>query len=202
MAPRKLSTGIPTARNYAPCVVGQFDCGTVPGGKRIGPSAYSRNAFGLEILAVYGGAGRRPAHDYPVYGAGRFYDGPISECSTGYCSTHHQPHTAAEYRDYKAWEKTILIVWLSVWPPFSFSTAASQRAANDPKTRPRDPSDFKRVYRRTVPARASPGSSACGINQGLSLRSFSKLTHYRPLDSENKKGTMFFLCSPVRRQAC
>src|SRR4051794_172719 len=46
-----------------------------------------------------------------VYGAGRFYDGPISECSTGYCSTHHQPHTAAEYRDYKAWEKTILIVW-------------------------------------------------------------------------------------------
>jgi|tagenome__1003787_1003787.scaffolds.fasta_scaffold20970498_2 hypothetical protein len=46
-----------------------------------------------------------------VYGAGRFYDGPISECSTGYCSTRHQPHTAAEYRDYKAWERTILIMW-------------------------------------------------------------------------------------------
>jgi hypothetical protein len=46
-----------------------------------------------------------------VYGAGRFSDGPISECSTGYCSTRHQPHTAAEYRDYKAWERTILIMW-------------------------------------------------------------------------------------------
>ena len=67
MMPRTVSLRIPTVRNnYVPCVVGQFDCGTVPGGKRIGPSTYSRNAFGLEILAVYGGAGRRPAHDYRV----------------------------------------------------------------------------------------------------------------------------------------
>ena len=46
-----------------------------------------------------------------AYGAGRFYDGPIRECATGYCSTHGQPHTAADYRAYKAWEKTIFIVW-------------------------------------------------------------------------------------------
>jgi hypothetical protein len=46
-----------------------------------------------------------------AYGAIRFYDGPISECATGYCSTHHQPHTASEYRAYKAWETTIFIVW-------------------------------------------------------------------------------------------
>jgi hypothetical protein len=113
MMPRTVSLRIPTVRNnYVPCVVGQFDCGTVPGGKRIGPSAYSRNAFGLEILAVVAErvVGLLMIFVF-VYGAGRFYDGPISGCSTGYCSTHHQPHTAAEYRDYKAWEKIILIVW-------------------------------------------------------------------------------------------
>jgi hypothetical protein len=45
------------------------------------------------------------------YGAARFYDGPISECGSGYCSTRHQSHTAEDYRAYKAWEKTIFIVW-------------------------------------------------------------------------------------------
>ena len=46
-----------------------------------------------------------------VYGAARFWDGPISEYEGGYRSTHRIAHTAAEYRDYKIWEKTILIVW-------------------------------------------------------------------------------------------
>jgi hypothetical protein len=45
------------------------------------------------------------------YGAGRFSDGPISECASGYCSSRHFPHTAADYRAYKVWEKTIFIVW-------------------------------------------------------------------------------------------
>ena len=46
-----------------------------------------------------------------AYGAGRFHDGPISECGSGYCSTHRQPHTAEDYRAFKVWEKTIWIVW-------------------------------------------------------------------------------------------
>jgi hypothetical protein len=46
-----------------------------------------------------------------LYGCGRFYDGPISECASGYCSTHGQLHTAADYRAYKAWGTTIWIVW-------------------------------------------------------------------------------------------
>jgi hypothetical protein len=46
-----------------------------------------------------------------AYGAGRFSDGPISECGSGFCSSHHQPHSADDYRAYKAWEKIIFIVW-------------------------------------------------------------------------------------------
>jgi hypothetical protein len=48
-----------------------------------------------------------------AYGASRFSDGPIGTCGSGYCSTRHPhlPHTAADYRAYKAWEMTILIVW-------------------------------------------------------------------------------------------
>jgi hypothetical protein len=46
-----------------------------------------------------------------LYGCVRFYDGPISECASGYCSTHGQIHTAAEYRAFKVWATAIWIVW-------------------------------------------------------------------------------------------
>jgi hypothetical protein len=46
-----------------------------------------------------------------VYGVIRFSDGPISEYQGGYRSTRGVSHTAAEYRDYKSWEKILFIVW-------------------------------------------------------------------------------------------
>lgn len=56
-----------------------------------------------------------------IYGAIRFGDGPIRECTTGnclphdcrsaYCSTRGHPHTADEYRAFKDWGTTILVVW-------------------------------------------------------------------------------------------
>ena len=47
-----------------------------------------------------------------VYGLIRYPDLPIRECPSGYCGKQGQPHTAAEYRAFNAW----------------------QRAANDPQT--------------------------------------------------------------------
>jgi hypothetical protein len=54
-----------------------------------------------------------------VYGCGRFGNGPISECASGYCSTRGYIHSEADFKAYKAWEKTIFIVWplglLGLW---------------------------------------------------------------------------------------
>jgi hypothetical protein len=46
-----------------------------------------------------------------AYGWFRFPDGSISEYQGGYRSSRGFSHTAEEYRDYKSWEKTLLIVW-------------------------------------------------------------------------------------------
>jgi hypothetical protein len=56
-----------------------------------------------------------------IYGASRFGDGPIRQCTndhclphdcrSAYCSTRGYPHTADEYRAFKNWEKAIFIVW-------------------------------------------------------------------------------------------
>jgi hypothetical protein len=46
------------------------------------------------------------------YGVVHFIDGAVHECGSSYCSSRGQhPKTAEDYDTYKAWEKTILIVW-------------------------------------------------------------------------------------------
>ena len=46
-----------------------------------------------------------------VYGLIRYPDLPIRECPSGYCGKQGQPHTAAEYRAFNAWEITLVIGW-------------------------------------------------------------------------------------------
>jgi hypothetical protein len=64
-----------------------------------------------------------------VYGAGRFSDGPIGTCASGYYSTRHPhlPDTAADYRAYKAREMTILNVW-----PLGLAALRMTRRPGDP----------------------------------------------------------------------
>jgi hypothetical protein len=80
-----------------------------------GDGDFRCEVFPCEVLAIHS-ARTIVSAIMPVlfaYGAGRFSDGPIGTCGSGYCSTRHLylPHTAADYRAYKAWEMTILIVW-------------------------------------------------------------------------------------------
>ena len=46
-----------------------------------------------------------------VYGLIRYPDLPIRECPSGYCGKQGQPHTAAEYRAFNAWQITLMIGW-------------------------------------------------------------------------------------------
>jgi hypothetical protein len=46
-----------------------------------------------------------------VYGLIRYPDLPIRECPGGYCGKQGQPHTAAEYRAFNAWQITLMIGW-------------------------------------------------------------------------------------------
>ena len=46
-----------------------------------------------------------------VYGLIRYPDLPIRECPSGYCGKQGQPHTAAEYRAFNAWQITLVIGW-------------------------------------------------------------------------------------------
>jgi hypothetical protein len=46
-----------------------------------------------------------------VYGLIRYPDLPIRECPSGYCGKQGQPHTAAEYHAFNAWQITLMIVW-------------------------------------------------------------------------------------------
>jgi hypothetical protein len=46
-----------------------------------------------------------------VYGLIRYPDLPISECPSGYCGKEGQPHTAAEYRAFNAWQITLMMGW-------------------------------------------------------------------------------------------
>ena len=41
----------------------------------------------------------------------RYPDLPIRECPSGYCGKEGQPHTAAEYRAFNAWQITLMIGW-------------------------------------------------------------------------------------------
>src|SRR2546423_4384384 len=46
-----------------------------------------------------------------VYGLIRYPDLPIRECPSGYCGKEGQPHTAAEYCAFNAWQITLMIGW-------------------------------------------------------------------------------------------
>jgi hypothetical protein len=46
-----------------------------------------------------------------VYGLIRYPDLPIRECPSGYCGKQGQPHTAAKYRAFNAWQITLMIGW-------------------------------------------------------------------------------------------
>ncbi len=41
----------------------------------------------------------------------RYPDLPNRECPSGYCEKQGQPHTAAEYRAFNAWQITLMIGW-------------------------------------------------------------------------------------------
>ncbi|MGF6308943.1 hypothetical protein ABIB82_002580 [Bradyrhizobium sp. i1.8.4] len=46
-----------------------------------------------------------------LYGLVRFPDAPLHMCASGYCGKQGRPHTLAEYSDFKAWERTLMICW-------------------------------------------------------------------------------------------
>jgi hypothetical protein len=46
-----------------------------------------------------------------VYGLIRYPDLPIRECPSGYCGKQGQPHTAAEYSAFNAWQIALMIGW-------------------------------------------------------------------------------------------
>jgi hypothetical protein len=65
------------------------------------------------------------------YGGIRFFDGNIEECGSSYCSSRsHHPKTAEDYRAYKAWEKTILIVWPLGMAALYFLRVDKQKSGN------------------------------------------------------------------------
>jgi hypothetical protein len=69
-----------------------------------------------------------------VYGLIRYPDLPIRECPSGYCGKQGQPHTAAEYRAFNAWQITLLIGWPIGIAALLFLQREKLKGSNDTQT--------------------------------------------------------------------
>ena len=47
-----------------------------------------------------------------IYGAVRYHDAPLRECTEhGYCGKWGRPHTADEYHAFIIWQTTLIVTW-------------------------------------------------------------------------------------------